>query len=94
MQNWRTKKLKGLMQVILNLKNEAEALNFFRDLCTLDELEEMAQRWEIAQLLNKGESYRVVAKKIGVSTTTVARIAQWLEHGEGGYRAVLDKIKK
>lgn len=94
MQNWRNKKLKDLIKIILKLKDESEALNFFRDLCTIDELEEMAQRWEIVQLLNKKQSYREVAKKIGVSTTTVARIAQWLDHGEGGYKAALDKIKK
>ncbi len=94
MQNWRTKKLKDLMKAILSLKDEKEALNFFRDLCTIDELQEMAQRWEIAQLLNKKESYRAIANKVGVSTTTVARIAQWLEHGEGGYQIILDKIKK
>ena len=82
------------MKAILSLKDEKEALNFFRDLCTIDELQEMAQRWEIAQLLNKKESYRAIANKVGVSTTTVARIAQWLEHGEGGYQIILDKIKK
>ncbi len=94
MQNWRTKKIKNLVRAILNQKEEKDALNFFRDLCTIDELEEMAQRWEIAQLLNKKYSYRDIATKVGVSTTTVARIAQWLEHGEGGYKAALDKIKK
>ena len=82
------------MKAILSIKNETEALNFFRDLCTIDELEEMAQRWEIAQLLNKKQSYRAIAEKVGVSTTTVARIAQWLDHGEGGYKATLDKIRK
>ena len=82
------------MKAILSLKDEKEALNFFRDLCTIDELQEMAQRWEIAQLLNKKESYRAIANKVGVSTNTVARIAQWLEHGEGGYQIILDKIKR
>ncbi len=82
------------MKAIFTLKDEKEALNFFRDLCTVDELEEMAQRWEIAQLLNKKQSYRAIAEKVGVSTTTVARIAQWLEHGEDGYRTALDRIKK
>ncbi len=94
MQNWRTKKLKNLIRAISSLKDERDSLNFFRDLCTIDELEEMAQRWEIAQLLNKKQSYRGIAEKVGVSTTTVARIAQWLDHGEGGYKAALDTLKK
>lgn len=90
-KSWRTPQLKKLVSALLSLKDEKEALIFLRDLCTLDELEEMSQRWQIAQLLYKGESYRAVAKKAGVSTTTVTRIAQWLEHGEGGYRAALER---
>lgn len=82
------------MRVILTIKDEKTALNFFRDLCTLDELEEMAQRWEIVQLLSTDKSYRYIAKKTGVSTTTVGRIAQWLENGESGYQAALALIKK
>ncbi len=93
MKNWRTPKLKKLVQAILSLKDEAETLNFFRDLCTRDELEEMAERWHVVQLLAKGKSYREIAKKTGVSTTTVTRIAQWLEHGEGGYQAALQRTR-
>ncbi len=77
----------------MSLKSEAEALNFFRDLCTIDELEEMAGRWHIAHLLAAGESYRAIAKKTGASTTTITRIAQWLERGEGGYQTALKKTK-
>lgn len=94
MKNWRTVKLKKLAQAFLGLKDEKQVLNFLRDLCTLDELEEMSERWEIAQMLDKGESYRVIAEKTGVSTTTVTRIAQWLEHGEGGYQEALRNLKK
>ncbi len=69
-------------------------LAFLRDLCTLEELEELSERWHIAQLLDTGESYRSIAEKTGVSTTTVTRIAQWLEHGEGGYKIALTKVKR
>ena len=77
----------------MRLKTEPEAQNFLRDLCTLDELEELSTRWEIAQMLDGGLSYREIAKKTKVSTTTVTRIAYWLEHGEGGYRVALKNIK-
>ena len=89
MNNWKTQKLKKLSHAILSLKNEADMLNFLRDLCTLEELEELSARWEAAQLIAKKMPYREVAKKTGLSTTTVTRIAHWLHHGEGGYATAL-----
>ena len=65
--------------------------NFLRDLCTLEELAELSNRWQAAEMLNKGVSYREVANKTGMSTTTVTRIAHWIKHGEGGYEKVLKK---
>lgn len=94
MASWHNQKLKNLAQAILTLKTERELLNFLRDLCTLEELTEMSTRWEIAQQLSTGQSYRTIAKEMGVSTTTVARIAHWLEHGENGYKNALKKIRK
>ena len=89
MSNWKTQKLKKLAQAFLSIKNEKAMVNFLRDLCTLEELEGMSSRWEVAALLGEGMSYRDIASKTGVSTTTVTRIAHWLNHGEGGYSAVL-----
>ena len=88
---WRTKKLKLLSSALLSLKTEKDMLNFLRDVHTLEELEEIANRWAIVQLLEKGIPYREIAKKTGVSTTTVTRIAHWLNHGEGGYQELVDK---
>ena len=94
MKNWKNLKLKHLAHAFLSLKHAADLLNFLRDLCTLDELEELSTRWEIAQMLAKGESYRSIAQKTKVSTTTVTRIAWWLGRGEGGYRTALKKMSK
>jgi len=88
---WRTPKLKKLAQALLSIDNEPAMLKFLRDLCTLEELEEISSRWQVVLLLEKGISYRDIAKKTGVSTTTVTRIAHWLNHGEGGYKVVADK---
>lgn len=93
MQNWKTPQFKKLIKAFLTLKDEKEMSAFFRDLCTFKELHELSMRLQIAQLLNEGASYREVAEKTGVSTTTVTRIAQWLEHGENGYKTVLDRLK-
>ena len=91
--NWKTKKLKELANILLNIKEKNDMLNFLRDVCTLEELESISSRWQAVQLINQGISYRIVAKKTGLSTTTVTRVAHWLNNGEGGYKKALD-IKK
>lgn len=86
------KNLAGLLEAILKLENITEARAFFRDLCTLDELREMSERWQIVRLLDQGMTYREIAKQLAVSTTTVARVASWFNNGAGGYRAALAKL--
>lgn len=94
MKTYRTKKLKRLAVALLAVKNEKQILNFLRDLCTLEELEELGSRWQVVELLAQGRPYREIAKLAKVSTATITRIAHWLTHGEGGYRAVLNKLDK
>jgi len=89
--NWKTPKLKKLAKALMSIKKEIDMQNFLRDLCTLEELEEISNRWEAVGLLNKGLPYREVATKTGMSTTTVTRIAHWIKHGEGGYKKALEK---
>ncbi|HOX60531.1 MAG TPA: YerC/YecD family TrpR-related protein [Candidatus Magasanikbacteria bacterium] len=89
MNNWKNPKLKKLATALMTIDKESDMLNFLRDLCTLEELEELSTRWEAVQLIAKGISYRQIAEKTGLSTTTVTRIAHWLNHGEGGYQTVL-----
>ncbi len=62
---------------------------FLRDIATLSEMQAMSERLEVAKLLSQGLSYRKVAEMTGASTTTVTRVAHFLENGEGGYRTVL-----
>lgn len=86
------KKTDNLFAVILSLKSINEAECFFRDLCTIEEIREMADRWEIAQLINDKLPYRDIAAKLKTSTTTVSRVASWLNDGRGGYRLILDRL--
>jgi TrpR-related protein YerC/YecD len=88
------KKTDDLFKAILSLEDVKEAEAFFRDLCTIDEIKAMSERWQIAKLIYKGMPYREIAKKLGVSTTTVSRVAVWVFHGEGGYKSVLEKLPK
>lgn len=85
-------KTSNLFTAILSLKSVKEAECFFRDLCTVDEIQEMSDRWEIVQLLNDKLSYRDIASKLKTSTTTVSRVAQWLNNGMDGYKLVLGRL--
>ena len=80
-----------LLDAIVALPDRAAAARFLRDLCTLRELHDMAQRWHVVQLLDHGQSYADIARETGASTATVTRIAQWLHHGTGGYREALER---
>jgi TrpR-related protein YerC/YecD len=88
---WETKEMRELFKAILALESRSDVERFFRDLCTLSELEAMAHRWEVARLLEQGLPYLEIAERTGASTTTVTRVAHWLRHGEGGYRLALDR---
>ena len=83
--------MRELFDAILALETRAEVERFFRDLCTLSELEAMAHRWQVARLVEKGLPYLEISELTGASTTTVTRVAHWLKHGEGGYRLALDR---
>jgi len=85
----RNQKKKFLVKSFLKLKTEQEVADFLRDLLTLPEIEEFANRLEIARLLMRGLSYKKIADQTGVSTTTVTRVAHWLFKGCGGYWKVL-----
>lgn len=85
----KNEKEKALTSAFLKLKTEQEVANFLRDLLTIKELEEFANRLEMARLLKQGMSYKAIAKKLKVSTTTVTRTAHWLFHGCGGYEKVI-----
>ena len=88
---WQTSETTDLFETIVALQTPEEAERFFRDLCTIGELEAMAHRWHAARLIDEGLPYLEVARQTGASTTTVTRVAHWLRHGENGYRQALDR---
>jgi TrpR-related protein YerC/YecD len=93
-RHWPTKDHEELFATIASLRTRAEAEHFLRDLCTMAELDAMAHRWQVAQLLNEGLPYLEVARRAHASTTTVTRVAQWLHHGEGGYELALRRRRR
>ena len=91
---WRDEAAGELFEAILRLDNPDEVSAFFRDLCTLGELHDMAQRWAVVRLLDAGMHYAEISHRTGASTATITRIAQWLRHGEGGYATALERLHK
>jgi TrpR-related protein YerC/YecD len=84
---------RSLSEALLSLQTRQEMKQFLEDLCTPAELEAMVDRWRVAQLLEKGYSYRDIREMTEVSVTTVGRVARFLEQGTGGYRLVLDRLE-
>lgn len=92
-ETWQTDDTRALFDAILGLRDVEDAERFFRDLCTMGELHDMAQRWAVVRLLDGGLHYADISRRTGASTATITRIASWLNHGEGGYRAMLDRLQ-
>ena len=87
-------RVKELFEVIVHLEDPVECARFFRDLCTLTELKAMAERWQVVQLVSEEIPYREISERTGASTATITRIARWLKYGEGGYRFMLERVRK
>jgi TrpR-related protein YerC/YecD len=92
MDDWRTGDVEELINALLRLETEDEAARFLRDLCTLGELRDLAQRWSVVRRLDQGEHYAAISRETGASTATITRIANWLHHGEGGYQRALERL--
>ena len=92
MEKYPDQKTKELLEAILKLKNKDEASKFFRDLLTIAEIAEFANRFQMAKMIKKGIPYAKIAKNLKVSTTTVSRVAHWLKNGRGGYKLILERI--
>ena len=86
----------SLYQAILALETDAEVERFFKDLCTPQELAAFQERWNVCQILAKGElSYREIHEKTGASVTTIGRVARFLkDEPYQGYKLILDRLQR
>ena len=89
MDNFRIESFDSLFEAILKLKDIEDCRKFFEDVCTIKELQDVAQRLEVAKLLNEGKNYQEVCKLTGASTATISRVNKCLLYGRGGYKIVL-----
>ncbi len=89
----RTDAVRHLFEAILTLETEEECFQFFEDLCTVNELLSLSQRFEVACMLRRHDTYLKIAEKTGASTATISRVNRSLNYGEDGYAMVFARMK-
>ena len=90
----KTQSMDRLFETILNLKDKEECRAYLEDLCTVKELQDMAQRLDTAVLLSRGYSYKRIMEQVDVSTATIGRVSRCLNYGTGGYKAAIDRLEE
>lgn len=88
------KSIDQLFEAILKLENVEECYIFFEDLCTVNEIQSMSQRLEVARMLGNGSTYNQIETETGASTATISRVKRCLNYGNDGYKLALDRIEK
>ncbi len=83
-----------LTRALLTLETEEECENLLTDMCTIREMQDLAQRLEVARLLRAQMTYIDIAQATGASTATISRVNRCLVYGAGGYRRVLEKLEE
>ena len=89
-----TESMDRLFETILNLKDKEECRAYLADLCTIKELQDMAQRLDTAVLLSQGYSYKKIMEQVEVSTATIGRVSKCLNYGTGGYQAAISRLEE
>ena len=90
----RDKTVDQLFEAILQLKTLEEAYQFFDDLCTVNEVQSLAQRLEVARMLRRGHTYNQIEAETGASTATISRVKRCLNYGTEGYQMMLERLNK
>ncbi|MEH7353872.1 YerC/YecD family TrpR-related protein [Neobacillus drentensis] len=88
----RGKELDQLFQAVLSLKDMEECYRFFDDLCTINEIQSLAQRLDVARMLREGNTYHKIETETGASTATISRVKRCLNFGNDTYEMVLERI--
>ena len=94
MAPFNTPSIDRLFAAILQLQNVEECHKFFEDICTIKEVQDMAQRLDAAILLDEGAGYQTITEQVGISTATISRVSRCLNYGTGGYRMAIDRLKE
>ncbi|MBQ9023440.1 MAG: TrpR YerC/YecD [Eubacterium sp.] len=90
----RTEAVDHLFEAILLLKDKEECYTFFEDVCSVNELLSLSQRFEVAYMLREKKTYLDIAEKTGASTATISRVNRSLNYGKDGYDMIFDRMLK
>ena len=89
----KTPAVEQLFDAILSLKDKDECFDFFEDICTINELLSLSQRFEVAKMLREHKTYLDIAEKTGASTATISRVNRSLNYGNDGYDKVFERLQ-
>ena len=89
-----TEAVKHLFEAVLQLENVEECYQFFEDVCTINELLSLSQRFEVAKMLTENKTYLEIADQTGASTATISRVNRSLNYGNDGYQMVFSRMEK
>ncbi len=93
-KNLKNESVDQLFDAILCLKNREECYLFFEDVCTVNELISLSQRFEVARMLREQKTYLDIAEKTGASTATISRVNRSLNYGNDGYDMVFSRMEE
>ena len=92
MDHLQSESIQQLFEAILRLETVEECKNFFADVCTIKEIKDMAQRLEVAILLENNVNYTDISARTKVSSATIGRVSRCVQYGNGGYRQAIAKM--
>ena len=92
--NLRNENIDKVFEAILSLESIDECYRFFEDICTIKEIQDIAQRYEVARLLTDKKNYNEITKATGASSTTITRVNKCLMYGNDGYKMVIERTQK
>ena len=90
----KTEAVDHLFQAVLTLKDIEDCYIFFEDVCTVNELLSLSQRYEVAKMLRSRKTYLEIAEKTGASTATISRVNRSLNYGNDGYDMVFARLEE
>jgi TrpR-related protein YerC/YecD len=91
---WRNELTDQLCYALLTLETKEECCRFLEDICTISEIQALAQRLEAARMLRAGHTYDEIASRTGMSTATISRVKKFLHYGGDGYKLVLERLEQ
>ena len=94
MPAWHNESIEELCKALLTLRTERECSAFLEDICTIREIQDIAQRLAVARMLQEGKSYNIIRSATGASSATISRVSRCCEYGTGGYATVIRRMNQ